>query len=43
MEKDWDDFQEELAKMGAGRILQLYQEKYAKLPKERKVLYKSIR
>lgn len=43
MEKDWNDFQEELVKMGAGGVLKLYQEKYAKLPNERKVLYKSIR
>ncbi|MCJ8011481.1 extracellular solute-binding protein [Paenibacillus sp. KQZ6P-2] len=43
MGKDWDDFQDELAKMGAGNVLKLYQEKYAKLPNERKVIYKSIR
>ncbi|WP_314589249.1 extracellular solute-binding protein [Paenibacillus terrigena] len=43
MNQDWDDFQDELTKMGAGRVLKLYQDKYAKLPDERKVLHKSLR
>ncbi|MFD0960936.1 extracellular solute-binding protein [Paenibacillus chungangensis] len=43
MEKDWNDFLDELYKMGAGDILKLYQQKYEKLPDERKVLNKTMK
>ncbi|MBP3962839.1 extracellular solute-binding protein [Paenibacillus lignilyticus] len=43
MDSDWNSFQEELGRMGYQRVLDMYREKFAKLPEDQKKLNKTIR